>query len=164
MREQIEAHLGRPLPDAWEEPFSQAYWALIDAELQPVAGVREVLRRLPVPFCVASNGSHEKITRELTVTGLMPLFEDCVFSADDVGVPKPDPALYLYAAKQMGAVPAASAVVDDSAFGIEAARRAGMRSYGYAGSVTPAERLQGPGTTVFSDMAELLRLLGFPES
>jgi HAD superfamily hydrolase (TIGR01509 family) len=161
MREQAEKHLGYPLPDDWEKPFAQAYWALIDAELQPVPGVRDALEKLPVPFCVASNGSHEKMTRSLTVAGLLPLFVGRMFSADDVGVPKPDPALYLHAAVAMGVRLGACAVVDDSVFGIEAARRAGMRSFGYAGSVTPADRLQGPGTTVFSDMADLPRLLGF---
>jgi HAD superfamily hydrolase (TIGR01509 family) len=159
MREQIEEHLGRTLPDDWQRPFEQAYWTLVDAELQPVPGVRDVLDWLSVPFCVASNGSHEKMTKSLSVTGLLPCFTNRMFSADDVGRPKPDPALYLYAAAHMGARPEACAVVDDSVFGIEAARRAGMRSFGYAGSVTPGARLAGPGTTVFSDMSELPRLL-----
>jgi HAD superfamily hydrolase (TIGR01509 family) len=161
MRQQIEEHLGRSLPDDWEKPFSQAYWALIDAELQAVPGIRDVLERLPVPFCVASNGSHQKMTRSLAVAGLLPFFAGRMFSADDVGVPKPDPALYLHAAAQMGASPTSCAVVDDSTFGLEAARRAGMRNFGYAGSVTPPARLTGPGTTVFSDMTDLPRLLGF---
>ena len=159
MREQIEEHLGRALPDDWERPFSREYWALIDAELKPVPGVREVIEGLAVPFCVASNGSHEKMTHSLTVAGLLPLFAGRMFSADDVGVPKPDPALYLHAAQMMDVRPEACAVVDDSVFGVEAARRAGMRTFGFAGSVTPAARLEGPRTTVFNDMAQLPRLL-----
>jgi HAD superfamily hydrolase (TIGR01509 family) len=159
MREKIEEHIGHTLPDDWQKPFEQAYWALVEAELQPVPGVLSVLDQLSVPFCVASNGSHEKITRSLTVTGLISRFTGRMFSADDIGRPKPDPALYLYAASRMGVSPDACAVVDDSVFGIEAARRAGMRSFGYAGSVTPAERLAGPGTTVFAAMLELPRLL-----
>jgi HAD superfamily hydrolase (TIGR01509 family) len=160
MREQIEEHVGRALPDDWEKPFVQEYWTLVDAELTPVPGVRDVISRLKVPFCVASNGSHDKMTRSLGVTGLLPLFTGRMFSADDVGVPKPDPALYLYAARLMGARPEACAVVDDSAFGVEAARRAGMHGFGYAGGVIPAGRLEGPGTIVFNDMTELLPLLG----
>lgn len=160
LREQIEKHLGFPLPDDWQVPFEQEYWALAEAELQPVPGVRDVLDRLAVQFCVASNGSHEKMTRSLTLTGLLACFTNRMFSADDVGRPKPDPALYLYAAERMGVTAAACVVVDDSTFGIEAARRAGMRSFAYAGSVTPAGRLAGPGTTVFGEMAELPRLLG----
>lgn len=45
--------------------------------------------------------------------------------------------------------------------GVEAARAAGMRSFGYAGGVTPAARLEGPGTVVFHDMRALPALLGF---
>jgi HAD superfamily hydrolase (TIGR01509 family) len=160
MREQIEKHLGVPLPDNWQVPFEQAFWALAEAELRPVPGVRDVLGRLTVPVCVASNGSHEKMTRSLTFTGLLSCFTNRMFSAHDVGRPKPDPALYLYAAERMGVRPAACVVVDDSVFGIEAARRAGMHSFGYAGGVTPAARLAGPGTTLFSEMAELPHLLG----
>jgi len=59
----------------------------------------------------------------------------------------------------MGVRPAACAVVEDSRYGIEAARAAGMRAFAYAGSVTPAHQLDLPGTVVFSDMRELPRLL-----
>ncbi|MFH8224480.1 hypothetical protein ACH4C2_35715 [Streptomyces sp. NPDC018057] len=43
--------------------------------------------------------------------------------------------------------------------GVLAARAAGMRSFGYAGGPTPAERLAGPGTTVFRDMRALPGLI-----
>lgn len=161
LREAIEAHLGRALPDDWQDAFEEAYWALVEAELEPVPGVIQLLDGLPVPYCVASNGSHRKIGRSLGVTGLLEFFIDRIFSAEDVGRSKPDPALYLHAARQMGVPPEACAVVDDSVFGIEAARAARMRSFAYAGSVTPAARLAGPGTVVFTDMAELPALMGF---
>jgi beta-phosphoglucomutase-like phosphatase (HAD superfamily) len=50
-------------------------------------------------------------------------------------------------------------VVEDSESGVRAARAAGMHVYGFAGGVTPATRLAGPGTTVFTDMAELPSLI-----
>jgi beta-phosphoglucomutase-like phosphatase (HAD superfamily) len=59
----------------------------------------------------------------------------------------------------MGVEPGACAVVEDSQYGVQAARAAGMAAYGYTGSVTPARMLEGPGTTVFGDMRELPRLL-----
>ena len=43
--------------------------------------------------------------------------------------------------------------------GVEAARAAGMASLGYAGGLTPREWLEGPGTTVFEDMADLPALV-----
>jgi beta-phosphoglucomutase-like phosphatase (HAD superfamily) len=59
----------------------------------------------------------------------------------------------------MGADPLECAVVEDSRYGIEAARAAGMRAFGYAGGLTPRHRLEGIGTVVFQDMRELPRLL-----
>jgi beta-phosphoglucomutase-like phosphatase (HAD superfamily) len=60
----------------------------------------------------------------------------------------------------MGVAPADCTVVEDSAVGVQAARAAGMSVFGYAGGVTPAARLEGPGTIVFRDMRELPGLLG----
>jgi beta-phosphoglucomutase-like phosphatase (HAD superfamily) len=50
--------------------------------------------------------------------------------------------------------------VEDSRYGVAAARAAGMQVFGYGGGVTPAAWLEGPGTTVFHHMHELPDLLG----
>jgi beta-phosphoglucomutase-like phosphatase (HAD superfamily) len=72
---------------------------------------------------------------------------------------KPAPDIFLHAAARMGFAPSRCVVVEDSAKGVTAARAAGMRVLGYAGGVTPAERLAHAGAVVFDDMRELLRLL-----
>jgi beta-phosphoglucomutase-like phosphatase (HAD superfamily) len=53
----------------------------------------------------------------------------------------------------------ACVVVEDSHYGVQAARAAGMRCFGYAGGLTSAYRLEGPGTVVFDDMRKLPALL-----
>ncbi|WLQ05193.1 hypothetical protein [Arthrobacter oryzae] len=50
-------------------------------------------------------------------------------------------------------------MVEDSVFGVQAARAAGMHVFAYGGGVTPAHRLAGPGTTVFRHMTELPDLI-----
>ena len=50
-------------------------------------------------------------------------------------------------------------VVEDSRYGVQAARAAGMDVLGYAGGVTAAEVLAGPRTVVFDDMRSLPELL-----
>ena len=64
--------------------------------------------------------------------GLAPLrrYLECVVSADEVGRGKPDPAIFLEAARRLGIPRERCVVVEDAPAGIEGARRAGMRSIG----------------------------------
>ena len=62
-----------------------------------------MLASLQLPFCIASNGPLFKMRQALGVTGLARFFEGRMFSAYDVGVWKPEPGLFLYAAAAMGA-------------------------------------------------------------
>jgi beta-phosphoglucomutase-like phosphatase (HAD superfamily) len=55
---------------------------------------------------------------------------DLIVAAEDVTAGKPDPEVFLTAAARLGVPPARCIVVEDAAVGIEAARRAGMRSVG----------------------------------
>jgi HAD superfamily hydrolase (TIGR01509 family) len=159
MLSEIEAQLGRALGDDWDSRFRHLYREAFEAELGPVDGVVEALDRIAATTCVASSGSHEKIRYSLGLAGLYERFEGRIFSASEVANGKPAPDLFLHAAERMGVEPAACAVVEDSRYGVEAARAAGMRAFGYAGGLTPRHRLEGPGTVVFDDMRELPGLL-----
>jgi beta-phosphoglucomutase len=55
---------------------------------------------------------------------------DVVVSAEDVTAGKPDPQVFLAAARGLGLPPHRCVVVEDAAAGIEAARRGGMKSIG----------------------------------
>jgi HAD superfamily hydrolase (TIGR01509 family) len=156
---QVEAYLGRPLPTNWEEPFQHLYRAAFAAELKPVPGILDALDRIAIPSCVASSGTHERMRYTLGLTGLYPRFAGRIFSASEVARGKPAPDLFLHAADRMGVRPADCAVVEDSRYGVEAARAAGMRAFGYAGGLSPRAWLEGPRTVVFDDMRELPRLL-----
>ncbi|CAN7259827.1 HAD-IA family hydrolase [Arthrobacter sp. LjRoot78] len=92
-------------------------------------------------------------------TGLLPTFEGRIFSASEVDRGKPAPDLFLHAARTLGVEPAGCAVVEDSLYGVQAARAAGMHVFAFGGGVTPAARLAGPGTTVFRHMRELPDLI-----
>jgi len=156
---EIQAHLGRRLPVDWEDEFQHLYREAFAAELTPVAGVVEALEQITLATCVASSGSHDKMRYTLGLTGLYDRFAGRIFSASEVANGKPAPDLFLHAARRMGVDPAACAVVEDSRYGVEAARAAGMLALGFAGGLTTAERLRGSGTLVFSDMRDLPSLL-----
>jgi HAD superfamily hydrolase (TIGR01509 family) len=159
MASEIERALGRPLEVGWDDEFVPLYREALGAELEPVDGIVEALDAISTPTCVASSSSHERLRFTLGLTGLLDRFDGRIFSAADVANGKPAPDLFRHAATALGADPARCAVVEDSVYGVEAARAAGMRAFGYAGGLTPAERPAGPRTTVFGDMRELPGLL-----
>ena len=155
----IAEHLGRPIAPGWDAEYTHLYREAFERELTPVDGIVEALDRIEIPACVASSGTHERMRFTLGKTGLYERFAGRIFSASEVLRGKPAPDLFLHAAEKMGVAPADCAVVEDSRYGVEAARAAGMRAFGYAGGVTPGSRLDGPGTIVFHDMRDLPKLL-----
>ncbi|MBW5482187.1 HAD family hydrolase [Streptomyces bambusae] len=159
IREQIAERLGRDTAAVWAERFEQLHRESVDAGLAPVDGLLDALDEITLPTCVASSGTHEKMRHTLGRTGLYQRFEGRIYSATEVGRGKPAPDVFLYAAERMGVAPEACVVVEDSGPGVQAARAAGMRAFGYAGGLTPAEQLEGRDTVVFHDMRELPDLL-----
>jgi HAD superfamily hydrolase (TIGR01509 family) len=155
----VEEQLGHPPPDGWEERGERRLRRAFEAELQPVDGIREALESISLPACVASSSPPERLRFKLELTGLYERFAGRIFSATEVANGKPAPDLFLHAAERMGFDPAACVVVEDSRYGVQAARAAGMDVLGYAGGLTPASVLEGPRTTVFDDMRSLPELL-----
>jgi HAD superfamily hydrolase (TIGR01509 family) len=158
MRSEIERHLG-DLPEGWEQEFGPIYRRTFEAELAPIEGIRQTLAEIDLPKCVASSTSPEGVRWRLELTDLLEYFDGSIFSATQVANGKPAPDLFLFAAEQMGFDPESCAVIEDSHWGVEAARAAGMHAFAYAGGLTPADRLDGPGTTIFHDMRELPLLI-----
>ncbi|TXJ76479.1 HAD family hydrolase [Streptomyces lavendulae] len=159
IRAQVADRLGTVTAAIWSERFEELHREAVDSELAPVEGLMETLDAIALPTCVASSGTQDKMRYTLGRTGLYGRFAGRIYSATEVSRGKPAPDLFLHAARSMGVEPAACAVVEDSGPGVRAARAAGMRASGYAGGLTPAERLEGPGTVVFRDMRELPALI-----
>ncbi len=161
--EHVEAAIGRPLGVHWPTYIREETLKAFGEGIEPVVGAEDALRALRakgVPYCVASSGKFEKMRFTLGATGLLPLVEDVLFSAEQVARGKPAPDLFLHAAKEMGHAPAACLVVEDSVPGVQAAVAAGMPVIGYAGDPhTDAAGLKSEGAHVIHDMSALPRLL-----
>lgn len=126
----LERRLGRRLPASFIPEVRKRTAEAFRAHLEPVEGAFEVLEKLRLPVCVASSGPMEKIELSLAVTGLARFFPaGRIFSAYDVGCWKPDPGLFLHAARAMGVAPDRCAVVEDSLRGVEAGTSAGMVTF-----------------------------------
>jgi len=152
---QIEQLTGRPMPVDWDDDYLERCRLSFEKDLVPVPGIEAALDAIDLPMCVASSGSHEKMRLTLAITGLLPRFEDVLFSANDVERGKPFPDLFLYAAEGMGFRPDACVVVEDSEAGVAAALAAGMGVVAFAGSVTPRSKLMRPGVQVIDSMIDL---------
>tara|TARA_R110000782_G_scaffold45706_10_gene101376 strand:- start:24700 stop:25386 length:687 start_codon:yes stop_codon:yes gene_type:complete len=165
---EAERRLGRALP-GFIEGYRARMFAAFEAGIDEIPGAGSVLAVLDdagVPYCVGSNGPHVKMDASLRSAGLLDRFGGIrggrIFSADDVGEPKPSPRLFLHAAERMGFDPASCVVIDDSPQGVLAALAAGMGIIGYE-DMTPAERLRGAGAeVVMTSLLELPALLGLP--
>ena len=157
------AEMGAEIPEGWVDQFYSKMYAGLAQGTPLIEGVAEVLDRLDeagVPYCVGSNGSLEKMGITL---GQHPEVQvrlaGKLYSAHALGVAKPDPGLFLAAARDFGIQPGDCAVIDDSPTGCIAARRAGMRGLGFAEHDDGA-RLAAEGAEVFHRMADLPELLG----
>ena len=114
-------------PDRVAREKEAAFLEYVDA-VQPVAAVVEIARRHRgvLPLAVASGGLRPVISRVLTRLGILDWF-DAIVTAEDTTRHKPEPDVFLEAARRLGVPPAACVVYEDTDLGLEAARRAGMR-------------------------------------
>lgn len=153
----LAERLGRPVPEGWEAELDAAVRDGFRRELTPVPGIVEALEEIELPACVASSGSHEKMRLTLGLTGLWDRFAGRIFSADEVQHGKPAPDLFMHAASRMSTPPERCIVVEDSPFGIAAAKAAGMSALGFA-AATPDVRLDG-ADALFTAMEDLPGLI-----
>lgn len=165
---QIDALLrerhGFAVPGGFWKAMADRLDQLLRTELVAVDGAAAAVRALDRECCVASSSTMARLRLSLGVTGLLPLFEGRIFSAEAVPHPKPAPDVYLYAARSMGRAPDRCLVVEDSLPGVQAALAAGMRVLAFTGGrhVTPAmaQRLERSGAhATFERMAELPHLI-----
>ncbi|HEY2793950.1 MAG TPA: HAD family hydrolase, partial [Micromonosporaceae bacterium] len=128
----VEAHLGRTVPADWVQRFHAEISAAHERELIAVAGIAEALEEIAgwdVQICVASSGIPDRVRHSLELCGLDPYFGDRIFSATQVAHGKPAPDLFLFAASSLGVAPSSAVVVEDSQYGVEAARAADMHVF-----------------------------------
>jgi len=98
--------------------------------LTPAPGAAEWVQRLEQEGwrqAIASSAPRKNVEVMLESLGLRNYFQVLV-AAEDVTAGKPDPQVFLLAAARLNVSPERSVVVEDAPAGIEAARRAGMRS------------------------------------
>jgi beta-phosphoglucomutase family hydrolase len=122
---------GVPLTDEQVDHLTHAkesrFLELLDhvTPIQPVVTVAERHRGV-LPMAVASGGYREVIAKTVRFIGITDWF-DAMVCAEDTQRHKPEPDVFLEAARRLGVPePTRCVVFEDTDIGLEAARRAGM--------------------------------------
>jgi len=161
---EVEAELGRSLPDDFDVQVKRELFGALTATLQAMPHIDDALTAITQPVCVASSGPPDKIRHSLTHVALYDRFSPNIFSAVQVERGKPAPDLFLFAAGRMGVSPGRCLVIEDSIPGIMGGRAAGMTVLGFhGGSHCPpgyGETLKKAGVfATFDDMRQLPDLI-----
>ena len=101
-----------------------------DIPLKPgVAKYLHALQARGVGMCVASATAEHLMAACLERLGVLPCFA-FLLSCEDVGAGKGSPAVYLEAARRLGAEPAETAVFEDALYAVRTAKNAGFHVVG----------------------------------
>ncbi len=136
--EKVDADLVAEISAAKEHAFRQA----IRGQVQLLPGVLEWLQRLQewgLRQAIASSAPPANIDALVDELAIRSYFAATVSGADLPG--KPDPAVFLEAARRIGVPPESCVVVEDAVAGVEAARRGGMRCIAVT-TTNPANELK----------------------
>lgn len=139
---------GRELGDAEAAALvdekESLYRSLFGPVFREVAGFRDFAARAAargLKLAVGTAGDRHNIEFSLSRLQIAP--PDAVVGGDE-GLPgKPEPAIFLEAARRVGVPPQGCIVFEDAPLGIEAAGRAGMRAVAVC-TTHSAEELRGP--------------------
>lgn len=152
----IEQKLDLKPPRGLESRYKNEIKKALNESVKSVNGIEKVLAEITIPYCVASSGSHEKMRTTLGKTNLLRFFEDKLFSTSDVARGKPNPDIYLHAAKNMGNIdPNKCLVIEDSPLGVKGAVAAGMVVFGYAELMDKDKLIQAGAHYIFNEMKKL---------
>lgn len=125
---------------------------ILDGEVRFIPGFLEFFRAVRREYntCLATAMDERLLAVARRSLDLDELFGKRIFTLTDVDQrSKPDPALFLHAARTLQSPPERCIVLEDSPLGIEAAKAAGMRAVGMA-TTYPPEKLQRADIVVTS--------------
>lgn len=128
----------------------RAYAALMTTGGALCPGAAALVTRLTdvFPLAIASAAFSYEITQVLEGAGLRTCFR-AIVGVDDVRNSKPSPDPYLEAARRLGIAPEACAAIEDSPWGLESARAAGLRTIGVTHTY-PRDRLTAADVVIDS--------------
>jgi HAD superfamily hydrolase (TIGR01509 family) len=139
----------------------------IQAELADIVslfdGAAELLENLQgrIKIALATMSSRKVVDKLLSEKKIGGYF-DAVVSADEIFKPKPDPEVFLVSAARLGVKPEDCVVVEDSVFGVRAAKAAKMKCIAVSSGAYSREELQEENPDLMiNSLVEKGRILHF---
>jgi HAD superfamily hydrolase (TIGR01509 family) len=156
-----QASVPREQADRARQYHAEAYARLVN-QVRPLPGARELLAYLTereVAWAIATSGWLESARPALEMLGVVD-GDAPIITRDQVRYAKPDPDLFLAAARALGVQISASVVVGDSVWDLLAAQRARALSVGLlSGGYGEDELARAGAYRVYQDPADMLRHL-----
>src|SRR6478672_2689373 len=159
---QLQRELGRAIDDASTQRLRDRHAELfreISQDVPPLPGAIELLKELTkpqLPWAIATSGHMRTAETNLRSLQIDPE-EATVVTRDMVRYAKPDPDLFVEAAKRLGTTTRGSYVVGDSIWDMIAAARCGALGIGLLSGGYGAEELERAGALrVYADPADML--------
>jgi HAD superfamily hydrolase (TIGR01509 family) len=159
---QLQRELGRQIDEATLERLRDRHAELfreLSKDVPPLPGAVELLQELTaheLPWAIATSGRMRTAATNLASLGVDP-DEATVVTRDEVRYAKPDPDLFVEAARRLGTSTDGSYVIGDSIWDMYAAARCGALGIGFLSGGYGRDELERAGAMrVFDDPADML--------
>ncbi|MEO1708813.1 MAG: HAD family phosphatase [Pseudomonadota bacterium] len=157
-----EALAGQVAIETFEAVCRRHVQAIFEDGVPVKSGVIDLLarlRKIDMPMAVATSTETARAREKLKKAELLEAFQHVV-GGDQVERSKPDPDIYLEAARRLSANPAASVALEDSENGVRAAHAAGMTVIQVPDLIQPSDSLRMLGHTIAADVLVGARHVG----
>ncbi|MEY4495629.1 MAG: hypothetical protein RL744_693 [Pseudomonadota bacterium] len=114
-------------PSQFIKAYNDQILDRLKLDLTPDQANIEVMQRLPLPKCIATNGSRERTEIALEASGLLGFFHGLIVSGHDIKSWKPDPEIIKHSAALLNTDPQECLLIDDSVDGLMAGLSAGAQ-------------------------------------
>lgn len=124
-------------------------------------GLRDLIPYLKskgIKIAVATSTAREKALNLLTIAGIANEF-DYIICGDEVTKSKPNPEIFLKVAEKLSVAPENCIVLEDSRWGIQAAKNAGMNPIMVPDLLQPDEEILGMITHRVEHLGEVIEYL-----
>lgn len=150
--------------DAMLSELMELMRVAIVERLQPKPGAQELVEYIAgqnIPYCIASSSDLVLIEAVIESQGWQKYFKR-YFSAEQVENGKPEPDVFLLAAKQLGVSPKKCMVIEDSPNGVRAGLAAGMTVFAVPDEPTERPKLEKLTPFIFDTLHDIQRHLSNP--